>query len=386
MKQRRPIHQLRAGVIGSGFIGPVHIEALQRLGVRVTAVAGSDRAREVAAKWNIPNVFLNYDYDGLIRSPDVDVVHITSPNKEHAPQSLAALAAGKHVVCEKPLAMTQKESAQLVREAARHPKQIFAVNYNVRFYPAVLQMRADVAAGRLGRIIHVQGSYFQDWLLKPEDFNWRLLPSEGGKLRAVADIGTHWMDTVSFILGGRIKSVFARLGIAHATRLRPTGPVQTFTRIESTKDWKRYAVETDDFSSILLEWSNGAHGNMAVSQVAAGRKNSLRMEIYGTEGSVSWASEEPNSLQYGSRDTGNAVSHRACPGFAEEVAPFSDYPPGHAEGFADTFKMLYRAVYTDIANGASKSPIYATAQDGHHEIQVCEAILKSNAARKWVNV
>jgi predicted dehydrogenase len=125
---------------------------------------------------------------------------------------------------------------------------------------------------------------------------------------------------------------------------------------------------------------------MAVSQVAAGRKNSLRMEIYGTEGSVSWNSEEPNSLQYGSRDCGNVVSHRACPGFAEEVAPYSDYPPGHAEGFPDTFKMLYRAVYNEIANGRSKKPIYATAEDGHHEIQVCEAILKSNASKKWVKI
>jgi predicted dehydrogenase len=402
MKINRPIHGLRAGVIGSGFIGPVHIEALQRLGVRVTAIAGSERAREVAAKWNIPNVFLNYDAEGLIHSPEVDVVHITSPNKEHAPQALAALRAGKHVVCEKPLAMSPKESAELVRESKRAAKQVFAVNYNVRFYPAVLQMRADVAAGRLGRIIHVQGSYFQDWLLKPEDFNWRLLPSEGGKLRAVADIGTHWMDTVSFVLGARIESVYARLGVAHATRLRPTGPVQTFVKVKSTKDWKRYPVETDDFASILLEWAGGAHGNLAVSQVAAGRKNSIRMEIYGTEGSVSWASEEPNTLEYGSRDGANAVAHRACPGFAEDVAMFTDYPPGHAEGFPDTFKMLYRAVYQDIANagpltpalsqrkretgGASKKPLYATAEDGHHEIEVCEAILKSNAGKKWVKI
>jgi predicted dehydrogenase len=386
MRIKRPIHQIRAGVIGSGFIGPVHIEALQRLGVRVTAIAGSDRAAEVASKWNIPNVFLNYDYNRLINSPEVDVVHITSPNKEHAPQGLAALRAGKHVVCEKPLAMTPKESAALVRESARFSKQIFAVNYNVRFYPAVLQMRADVAAGRLGRIIHVQGSYFQDWLLKPEDFNWRLLPSEGGKLRAVADIGTHWMDTVSFILGVRIESIFARLGIAHQTRLRPIGPVQTFVKAKSTKDWKRYAVETDDYSSILLEWRNGAHGNLAVSQVAAGRKNSIRMEIYGTEGSVAWASEAPNTLQYGSRDNGNVVSERACPGFIEDIAQYTDYPPGHAEGFPDTFKMLYRAVYNDIASGRPKHPLYASAEDGHHEIEVCEAILKSSAAKKWVKI
>lgn len=383
---KKSIHQIRAGVIGSGFIGPVHIEALQRLGVRVTAIAGSARAQDVADRWGIPNVFLNYDTDGLIQSPDVDVVHITSPNKEHAPQSLAALRAGKHVVCEKPLAMTAQESAELVRASAKYSKQIFAVNYNVRFYPAVLQMKADVAAGRLGRVIHVQGSYFQDWLIKPYDFNWRLLPSEGGKLRAVADIGTHWMDTTSFILGQPIESVFAKLGIAHETRLRPTGPIQTFTNTKSTKGWKKYSVETDDYSSILLEWTGGAHGNLAVSQVAAGRKNSIRMEIYGTEASVSWDSEEPNTLHYGLRDAANSVSHRACPGFSEDIATYTDYPPGHAEGFPDSFKMLYRAVYNDIANGPSKKPLYATADDGHHEIRVCEAILKSNAAKKWIKV
>lgn len=380
------IHQLRAGVIGSGFIGPVHIEALQRLGVRVTAIAGSERSKDVAARWNIPNVFLNYDCDGLIRSPEVDVVHITSPNKEHAPQALAALKAGKHVVCEKPLAMGPKESAAVVREAAKRPKQVFAVNYNVRFYPAVLQMRADVTAGRLGRIIHIQGSYFQDWLLKESDFNWRLLPSEGGQLRAVADIGTHWMDTVSFILSERIASVYARLGVAHATRLRPTGPVQTFTKVADTKGWKKYPVETDDFASILLEWNGGAHGNLGVSQVAAGRKNSIRMEIYGTQGSVAWDSEEPNSLKYGSRGHANGVSHRACPGFAEDIAGFTDYPPGHAEGFPDSFKMLYRAVYNEIAGQGSKERLYANAEDGHHELEVCEAILKSNASKKLVKV
>jgi predicted dehydrogenase len=381
------IHQWRAGVIGSGFIGPVHIEALQRIGVRVTAIAGSSRAKEVAAKWNIPHVFLNYDHAALIQCPEVDVVHITSPNKEHASQALAALRAGKHVVCEKPMAMTTKESAAIVKESARRSKQIFAVNYNIRFYPAVLQMRADVAAGRLGRIIHVQGSYFQDWLLKPEDFNWRLLPSEGGELRAVADIGTHWMDAASFILGSRIASVYARLGIAHRTRLRPPGAVQTFTKVRSTKGWKSYPVATDDYSSILLDWANGAHGNLAVSQVAAGRKNSLRMEIYGTEGSVSWSSEEPNTLNYGSRDAANGVSHRACPGFAEDVAGFTDYPPGHAEGFSDTFKMLYRSVYKDISSGGSaREPLYATAQDGHDEIAVCEAVLKSNKTGRSVTL
>jgi predicted dehydrogenase len=340
----------------------------------------------VARKWNIGHVFTRYDYEWLVHSPDVDVVHITSPNKDHYPQSIAALQAGKHVVCEKPLAMTAKETGAIVKLAAKLRKQIFAVNYNVRFYPAVLQLRADVRAGRLGEIIHVNGGYFQDWLLKPTDYNWRLLPEEGGKLRAVADIGTHWMDTTSFVLGSRIESVYAHLATFHKKRQRPLGEVQTFTKAGRNQKWKEYRVETEDYASLLLRWANGAHGNCGVSQVAAGRKNSIRIEIYGAERSAWWDSEEPNTIQYGSREM-NSVSHRACPGFGEDVSGFTDYPPGHAEGFPDSFKMMYRAVYADIARGSySKRPIYATAEDGDHEVRLCDAILKSGASGRWVDV
>ena len=375
---------LRAGVIGSGFIGPVHIEALRRIGVAVTAICGSEKAHAVARQWSIPHVFTGYDYAALLASPEVDVVHITSPNRQHFAQAKAALAAGKHVVCEKPLAMTTGETRELVRLASQHARQVFAVNYNVRFYPAVLQLRADVAAGRLGQLIHVNGSYFQDWLLKPTDYNWRLLAEEGGELRAVADIGTHWLDTAGFILGSRIDAVFAQLSTFHQTRRRPVGEVQTFSSGAAAESIS-YPVQTEDFANILLRFASGTSGNVAVSQVAAGRKNSLRIELYGTEASACWDSEEPNVIQYGSRDAANRVSHRGCPGFTD-AAGYTDYPPGHAEGFPDTFKMLYRAVYADIANGKSPAPLYATAEDGHHEAEICEAILRSHRAQQWETV
>lgn len=375
---------LRAGLIGTGFIGPVHLEALRRLGVKVTAICGSERAREVAARWDIPHVFTGHDHEALVRCAEVDVVHITSPNRHHHAQALAALRAGKHVVCEKPLAMTTAETAEIV-EAARASGRVFAVNYNVRFYPAVLQMRADVAAGRLGKIIHVNGSYFQDWLLKPTDYNWRLVADEGGELRAVGDIGTHWMDTASFILGARIEAVFAQLSTFHKTRQRPVGEVQTFSS-DAPAETVGYTVATEDFANLLLRFGNGALGNAAVSQVAAGRKNSIRLEIYGTEASAWWDSEEPNTIHYGSRDDANRVSHRGCPGFTD-ASGYTDHPPGHAEGFPDTFKMLYRAVYADIANGRpSPTPLYATAEDGHHEVALCEAILRSHRDRAWTEL
>ncbi len=422
----KPLHTLRAGVIGTGFIGPVHIEALKRLGVQVTAICGSTKnAQATADKWGIPEVYGDYDYRAMLRSPNVDVVHITSPNKAHVEQSLAALTAGKHVVCEKPLGMNTRDTAKVVRwlasrcEAMRsqrdrsHQPPVFAVNYMCRFFPAVLQARAMVARGELGQIIHVQGHFFQDWLLKDTDYNWRLLASEGGKLRAVGDIGTHWIDAVSFILGARAQSVFAHLETFHKTRYRPKGEVQTFAaappnagRAElplgpDSKDarqrvptgWLPYQCDTEDFGSVLLKFgkakhgfTNGVHANASISQVAAGWKCSLALGIYGTKGSLRWDLQQPNEMILGRRDEPNQILQRATPGFDVDIAGFSDYPGGHPEGFADAHKMHYRAVYEHIASGRKTPLLFATAEDGHHEVKLCEAILRSSRSKGWVKV
>jgi len=401
----KPLHQLRAGIIGTGFIGPVHIEALKRLGVEVTAICGSTKnATATAEKWGIPEVYGDYDYRAMYRSPNVDVVHITSPNKVHVEQSLAALAAGKHVVCEKPLGMTTAETAKIVRwlasrcEATRlqrdraHQPPVFAVNYMCRFFPAVLQMRAMVARGDLGQIIHVQGHFFQDWLLQATDYNWRLLASEGGKLRAVGDIGTHWIDAVSFILGAKAESVFAHIETFHKTRYRPKGEVQTFAKIDP-KTMVPYKVDTEDFGSLLLKFGkakhgfvNGAHVNASISQVAAGWKCSLALGLHGTKGSVRWDLQQPNEILVGRRDEPNQILQRGTAGFSEDVAGFTDYPGGHPEGFADAHKMHYRAVYQHIASGRQTPVLFATAADGHHEVKLCEAILQSSRSKRWVKV
>lgn len=390
---KQPLHTLRAGVIGTGFIGPVHIEALKRLGVRISAICGSTAsAKATAEKWGIPEVYGDYDYRSMYASPNVDVVHITSPNKVHVAQSLAALAAGKHVVCEKPLGMTSKETAKVVVAAGRKNAPVFSVNYMCRFFPAVLQMRAMVARGDLGRIIHVQGHFFQDWLLQETDYNWRLLASEGGKLRAVGDIGTHWIDAVSFILGAKAERVFAHLETFHKTRRRPRGEVQTFAKIDP-KTMVPYKVDTEDFGSVLLRFgkakhgfADGVHANASISQVAAGWKCSLSLGIYGTKGSVRWSLDDANNILVGRRDEPNQVLQRATAGFSEDIAGFTDYPGGHAEGFADSHKMQYRAVYEHIAGGRKSPALFATAADGHHEVQLCEAVLKSSRAKTWVKI
>jgi len=381
MQTPQGIPSLRAGIIGTGFIGPVHVEALRRLGVTVTALCDvGSLATQAAHRLAIPQAFS--DYRQLLASREVDVVHITAPNRFHYEMSLAALRAGKHIICEKPLAMNTTETAQLV-SAARAAKRVFAVNYNVRFYPAVLELRHLVSRGELGNIIHVNGSYMQDWLFKDTDYNWRLLPREGGKLRAVADIGTHWMDTVSFILGARISSVLADLATWHKKRRRPLGEVQTFAKADAKMRYATYKVQTDDFGSVLLQFSNGARGNLAVSQVAAGRKNCIRLEIYGSKKSAWWCSEEPELLHFGNRDGANETSFRATPEFRDGAAEFMDYPPGHVEGFPDTFKMNFRAIYSTIAGKAAAPPLFATVEDGHHEVAACEAIMRSYKKQAW---
>ncbi|MDB6055432.1 MAG: oxidoreductase domain protein [Verrucomicrobiales bacterium] len=389
------LHHLRAGIIGTGFIGPVHIEALKRLGVQVTAICGSTQsAQATAQKWGIPEVYGNYDYRSMAASPNVDVVHITSPNKVHVEQSLAVLAAGKHVVCEKPLGMSSSETELVVAAVknggAKGP--VFAVNYMCRFFPAVLQMRAMVQRGDLGKIIHVQGHFFQDWLLHQTDYNWRIVASEGGKLRAVGDIGTHWIDTVSFILGAQPKSVFAHLETFYKTRLRPQGEVKTFARVDR-KTMEPYKVNTEDFGSLLLKFgkakhsfATGVHANASISQVAAGWKCSLALGIYGTLGSVRWDLQQPNEIIVGRRDEPNQILQRATAGFSEDVSGFTDYPGGHPEGFPDSHKMHYRAIYEYIASKKKTPLLFATADDGHHEVQLCEAILQSSKEQRWVTL
>jgi len=382
----KPIHELRAGIIGTGFIGPVHLEALRRLGVKVTAICDTtERAQAAAAKHGIPEVHGDADYRALVNSPQVDVVHITAPNRFHCEMALAAIQADKHCICEKPLAMNTKETARIVA-AARKAGTVFAVNYNVRFYPAVLQMRQLAARGDLGQIIHVNGSYLQDWLFKDTDYNWRLLPQEGGTLRAVADIGTHWLDTVGFILGSPVRSLLADLSTFHQTRQRPLGEVQTFAKADSAIKYAAYPVATEDFASLLLEYASGARGNLAVSQVAAGRKNCIRIEIYGTKQSAWWNSEQPNTLMMGNRDTCNQIAIRNTPAFGPDIQDFTDYPAGHNEGFPDTFKMLFRAVYGAITRGGEAKPLFATPADGHEEVRLCEAVSKSHRTRKWVRL
>ncbi|MDO8484449.1 MAG: Gfo/Idh/MocA family oxidoreductase [Candidatus Limnocylindrales bacterium] len=381
----RRIADVGAAVIGTGFIGTVHVEQLRRIGVQVRGVLGSSPERGQARAQALGVARAYPSLEALLDDPSVDVVHVTSPNHLHVPQATQILAAGRHVVCEKPLAMTAGESAQLVRLAARSGR-VNAVNFNIRFYPLHQHVRELVTGGELGDIRFVTGHYFQDWLLLDTDWNWRLDPDKGGSLRAVGDIGSHWLDLATFLTGQPIIAVMADLATFIPLRAQPRGPVETFSTDRSSDTVQR-EMATEDVASILLRFANGARGAVAVSQISAGRKNSLRWEIDGSTGSAAWDSETPDHLWLGHREQANEILLRdpAIMGRAGRVA--SALPGGHVEGFGDTFGALFRAVYADVVAGRpAERPPYATFADGHDEMLVGDAIAESARLGRWVEV
>ena len=290
---------LKAAVIGTGFIGPAHVEALRRLGVEVVGLAGSspERARPKAEELNIKRVY--DDWRELVADPSVNVVHVTTPNYLHYPMAKAAIEAGKHVVCEKPLAMNSQESAELL-SLAEQAGIVHAVNYNIRFYPICQEAHARVVRGDLGDVRIIRGSYLQDWLFYDTDWNWRLEPDLGGSLRAVADIGTHWMDLTSFITGLHVQAVLADFRTFIPVRKKPTKPIDTFSVKElQPEDYIEQPVHTEDYAAVLLVYENGARGVMTVSQVCAWRKNRLACEIDGSKSSLAWDSERPKAFGIG---------------------------------------------------------------------------------------
>jgi predicted dehydrogenase len=322
-------------------------------------------------------------YEALLADERVDVVHLTTPNHLHYPQAKAALEAGKHVVCEKPLALTATESQKLLALAERSGL-VHCTNFNIRFYPQVQEARARVQRGDVGDVWNVHGGYLQDWLLFPTDWNWRLEHDKGGALRAVADIGSHWLDLVQFVTGVEVEEVFADLATTIPVRRRPTSRVETFA---AAGDVERVDVpmSTEDLGHILVRFRGGARGSCVISQVSAGRKNAVGFEVAGSQGSLAWQGEQPEELWLGHRDGPNGTLLRNPALMAASSAATSHLPAGHAEGFADTFRELYRAVYRAVAAG-EPSDDYPTFRAGHVENVLGEAVALSNADERWVEV
>lgn len=380
--------KFKVGVIGIGFIGPAHIEAIRRQGLEVLALAETNQkdAVKAAERLMVPKAY--GDWRDLVEDPEIDIVHITSPNYLHFEHAKGALEAGKHVICEKPLAMNTEESSELVK-LAEEKNLVNAVNFNLRYYPLIQDAKARIDAGELGSSIYIiQGSYLQDWLLLDTDWNWRLEPDIGGELRAIADIGSHWMDLVTFITGKKITSVFADFETFLPVRKKPLKEIDTFgSKMLTETEYEEKRIKTEDYAAVLFKFEGGTRGVMTVSQVSSGRKNRLYFEINGSESSLVWDSEKPNQMMIGHRPEPNQMIIKD-PALMKETARWSaSYPGGHTEGFPDTLKQLQTAVFSHIASGHYEKTLnYPTFKDGHINILIDEAILKSAKERKWIDI
>ncbi len=378
------MEKFKVGVIGTGFIGPAHVEALRRLS-NTEVVALAECSDEIArSKAEMLGIEKHYgDYRQLLADDDIQSVHICSPNYLHFEMAKAALEAGKHVICEKPLAISVAQAEELVA-LAKKKGLVNAVNFNIRYYPLMRQVRTMVQKGDVGDVLAVQGSYLQDWLFHPTDYNWRLEPEESGKSRAIADIGSHWMDLVEHITGLRITEVCADFATFHKIRKKPLKPVETYAgKVLKPEDYQDMPITTEDYATVLFKFENDGRGVMTVNQVAAGRKNRLYFEIDGSREAIAWESEMPNQIWIGKRDGNNEIMMRDPSLVYPEAANLISYPGGHNEGFPDTFKQLFKEVYAHIAGGPSEPCSYPTFADGLREMVLCEAIMESNSKRAW---
>jgi predicted dehydrogenase len=381
-----PMKKIKVGVAGLGFIGPVHVESLKRIpGIEVVAINEVASAREKAENLGIERYYP--DYDALIADKDIDCVHICTPNYLHFSMAKTALLAGKHVVCEKPLANTVAESQELT-ELARSSGLVNAIHFNVRYYPLVRQMKTMREKGELGDIYSVIGTYLQDWLYLETDYNWRLEPDKSGESRAIADIGSHLMDLIEYISGEKIVAVLADFNTIHKKRKKPLKPIDTYSgKLLKPEDYDEVAINTEDYATVILKLSNGNRGVVTVSQVAAGRKNRLNLEISGSKKALSWCSETPDHIWIGNRDVANQVLLRDPSLVYPESASLISYPGGHIEGFADTSKQLFKEVYEAVRAGKQPDkPLFPTFEDGLREQVICDKIIESNKKESWVKL
>jgi len=376
---------IRTAIFGTGFMGRVHLEGVRRVeSVAAAAVVGRDaeKARRLGAGFSIPTV--STDYQEVLRDSAIDAVHICTPNVQHFAMAKEALRAGKHVLCEKPLATSVAEGEELVALAANQGLRN-CVCHNLRYYPMVQQMLRMRQAGDLGEILVVQGTYSQDWLLHDTDWNWRVETAAGGPSRCMADIGSHFFDMAEHVTGLGVTSLCADLQTFHPTRKQPKHSVETFANtLLGPEDYIETPIDTEDFGAVVFRMGTRTRGAMTASQVSAGRKNGLRIEIYGTKGSVAWNQERPDELWAGQRDGANQIYIKDPSLLKPAARTYADLPGGHSEGYDDTFKQVFRRFYRSIdASGPLEYPQFV---DGLRQLVILDAELESHRTRRWVDV
>jgi predicted dehydrogenase len=375
----------KTAVFGTGFMGRVHLEAIRRLGnVQVVALASleDDVARKLAAQYAVGRV--ESEYRKILEDPAIDAVHICAPNSQHFPMAQEALQAGKHVVCEKPLARNVDEARTLVATAAKSGRRD-CLNHNLRYYPLVQQIRRMIEAGELGDILVVQGTYSQDWLLYDTDYNWRVEGDQGAS-RTWADIGSHWFDMVEHVTGQRVSALCADFQTFYKTRKRPKRAVETFAgKMLQPDEYDEVPITTEDYCGAIFRLGERARGAMTVSQVSAGRKNRLSIEVYGTKSAAAWDQEKPNELWIGNRNTNNQSLLKDPSLLLPGAQSYAEQPGGHAEGYPDTFKQNFRRFYASLENADAETQ-YPRFRDGLRQLTILQAALDSHKSGAWANV
>lgn len=381
------MNRLKVGVIGTGFIGPEHIEALRRTGL-ADVVALADISDEIAkAKAEAMSIPVSYgDYKEMLKDPAIDVVHVCTPNHLHFLMSKEVMRAGKHVVCEKPLAMTHEQAEELIK-IAKETGMVNAIHFNIRFYPVIHHVKAMIKSGELGEIFAVNGSYQQDWLFYQTDYNWRLEPEFSGDSRAVADIGSHWLDAVEFMTGLKVSKVCADFATFYPIRKKPLKPVETYSgKMLTPEDYSDIKIGTEDYATVLLRFGEKAHGSLTVNQVAAGRKNRCYFEIYGSKKSAVIDTERCNEVWIGRRDANNEILLKDPSLMRPEAREIVSFPGGHNEGFPDTSKHMFTKLYNYILSGQKGSVEFPTFEAGARELELCEKIVDSAKSESWKEI
>ena len=376
---------ITAAIAGLGFVGRAHLDALRRLGIPIRGVLGRSPERSKAAceAFGLPRAYNSLEE--LAADDDLQVVHLCTPNYLHFQEAGLLLRAGKDVLCEKPLALDSRESATLVA-LLKETGRVGGVAYNLRFYPLCQEARALIRKGAIGQVKLVHGSFLQDWLLFPTDWNWRLEAKLGGELRAVSDIGTHWLDLVMWLTDSKVSDLCADLHTVLPSRRKPKGRVESFQKASATET-EEVMITTDDYASVLLHFENEARGVVTVSQVSPGRKARLWFEIDGSEGSLVFDSESPNQLWIGRRNRPSELFPKDPVLQSLESRGYAAYPAGHTEGYPDTFVQLFKDFYGYIGKGDRRAPrTFPTFETGHDELVLCEAIAESAQKRAWVSV
>jgi predicted dehydrogenase len=368
------------GIVGAGFVGPHHVDAVRRLGfVDIVAVAGSSQASAQKKADALGAARAYGSYEALLADPDVQVVHNATPNYLHYPVNAAAIAKGKHVISDKPLAMTAAEAKKLL-DAASTAGIVHAVTFNYRGNPLVQQARHAIGRGDIGKPHFLVGYYLQDWLIKDTDYSWRLEPDKGGASSALGDIGSHWCDLAQHVSGLRITHVLGDITTVVPKRKKPRGSREAFAAA-GNEGVDIVDIKVEDLASVMLRFDNGARGCCSGGQVCAGHKNDRELEICGPLGSLRWRQEQQNELWVGRRDRANEILQKDPSLLDPAVAHYAHLPGGHQEAWADAFTNLMRDIYGFIAEGRKPSdahpPAFATFEDGYRANCIVEAILES---------